>query len=313
PQIAGNTIRGSQNGIYVYRNSAPQISGGNVIAGNVYGIYAYGHSSDVAQNPVPVVTGNSLYDNSSYNYYTRYFADAALTTLDATGNWWGSTDAGQIAQKIYDWTDGQGTYPIVDYRHFLDGPDGNQAYTGEALFGYFTEDTNLPEDNYLVLGRVEVAAGTTLSIGSGTELQFAGNYPLLVKGALTAQGNEASPIVFKPTAEACDGINTRRKDWPGITVVAGATATIEYAEVHCANIGIYFNGGDGSIRNSQLLNNYSGIDARAASVEAVIAPQISGNTIRGSKNGISAYRNSAPQISGGNVITGNTHGIYAEG
>ncbi|MFS1525200.1 right-handed parallel beta-helix repeat-containing protein, partial [Microbulbifer sp. 2304DJ12-6] len=313
PQIAGNTIRGSQSGIYVYRNSAPQISGGNVIAGNTYGIYAEGHRSDAAQNPLPVVTGNSLYDNSSYSYYTRYFADAALTTLDATGNWWGTTDAGQIAQKIYDWTDNQGTYPVVDYRSFLDGVEGDPAYVGEILLGPFTEDADLSEGSYLVLGRVEVAAGATLGIGSGTELQFAGKFPLLVRGALTAAGSEASPIIFKPAAEACDGINTKRQDWSGIEIVTGATASIAYAEVHCASKGIYFNGGDGSLRHSQLLNNYTGIDTRAASAEAVIAPQIAGNTIRGSQNGIYVYRNSAPQISGGNVIAGNTYGIYAEG
>ncbi|WP_299948930.1 hypothetical protein, partial [uncultured Microbulbifer sp.] len=113
---------------------------------------------------------------------------------------------------------------------------------------------------------------------------------------LVVSGSQSSPVVFKPTVEACDGISTKRQDWPGIEVVAGATTSIEYAEIHCAAKGVHYNGGDGSVRNSQLLNNYTGIDTRAASAEAVIAPQIAGNTIRGSQNGIYVYRNSAPQI-----------------
>ncbi|WP_444902556.1 right-handed parallel beta-helix repeat-containing protein [Microbulbifer sp. SSSA007] len=312
PHIAGSAIRGSYYGIYVSHNSDPQISNGNVISGNEYGIYAYGNSGDAAQNPAPVVTGNSLYDNSSYNYYTQYFANWSSTTLDATGNWWGKTDPSQIAAKIYDWTDSN-YLPIIDYRQFLDSPEGEPVYKGEALLGYFTEDTVLLEDSYLILGRVEVAAGTTLSIGAGTELQFAGYFPLRVQGALSAQGSSASPIVFKSTDQACDGNNTQRRDWPGIEVIAGATANIEYAEVHCAVIGIQFNGGDGSVRNSELLNNYTGIKTIAASAEARIAPKITGNKISGSREGIDVYINSDPQITAGNVITGNQWGINADG
>ncbi|MFA0813022.1 right-handed parallel beta-helix repeat-containing protein, partial [Microbulbifer epialgicus] len=314
PQISANTIRGSDSGIYVYRNSNPLISGGNEITGNTYGIYVYGHSSDTAQNPVPVVTGNSLYGNGNHNYYTRYFSEADSITLDATGNWWGSTDPGQIAAKIWDWTDDRNNgNPVVDIRDFLDGPDGSPAYSGETIFGYITDDTSLSADSYLILGRVEVATDTVLTIAPGAELQFAGKYPLVVEGALSAKGAAGSPVVFKPTAEACDGINTRRSDWTGIEVVVGAMATIEYAEIHCASKGIYFNGGDGSVSNSQLINNYHAIHTAGPSADAVIAPQISGNTISGSYNGIYVYRNSNPVINGGNIITENGHGIYVYG
>ncbi|MFA0813404.1 FlgD immunoglobulin-like domain containing protein [Microbulbifer epialgicus] len=311
PQISGNTIRGSREGIYVYLNSDPQISAGNVITENLFGIYVDGHDNDVEQNPAPVVTGNSLYDNSSYNYEVGFFANGKFNPLDATGNWWGNAEPSQIDKKIYDWTD-YNYLPIVDYRQFLDGPEGETAYKGEALLGYLKEDTDLSDDSYLILGRVEVAVGTTLNIDVGTELRFAGNYPLLVRGTLTAQGSESSPIVFKPTAQACDGKNNNVQ-WPGIEVIAGATASIEHAEVHCAHIGVHFNGGDGSVRNSELLNNYKGIRTTAASAEARIAPNITGNIIRGSREGISVYFNSDPQITAGNVITGNLWGIYADG
>ncbi|WP_444902551.1 FlgD immunoglobulin-like domain containing protein [Microbulbifer sp. SSSA007] len=314
PEITGNTIRGGTNGIYVNWNSDPQISGGNVITGNKYGIYARGDLTYATRTPIPVVTGNSLYNNSSYNYYTENFNYQFSISLDARGNWWGTDSPDLIAQKIYDRTDKSSSHlPFVDYRGFLNGPEGEPAYAGEALLGYFTEDTYLSEASYLVLGSVEVVAGATLSISAGTALQFTGNYPLLVEGVLTAQGSETSPISFKPTAVACNDTNSSRSDWQGIEVAAGGVATIEYAEIHCATNGIYFNGGDGSVRNSELLYNSTGIHTYGESAGAHIAPEITGNTIRGGTNGIYVHWNSDPQISGGNVITGNKYGIYARG
>ncbi|MEX2964339.1 FlgD immunoglobulin-like domain containing protein [Microbulbifer sp. TYP-18] len=312
PQLSGNTILGSAQGIFIYRNSDPLVSGGNIITGNGTAIYVRGYRQDAAQNPRPVVTGNSIYDNST-NYYTQYYPNGASTILDATNNWWGTVDPAQITLKIYDWTDSQGQHPVVDYRNFLDGPGGNPAYTGKTLFGPILEDLNLSAGSYLVLGRVEVAMGTTLSFAPGSEFQFAGDFPLSVKGTLAIQGTEISPVVFEPTTDACDGASTERADWSGIEVVAGAMATIDYAEIHCANIGIHFNGGDGAVSNSQLLNNYYGIYMQASSTAETIAPQVSGNTIRGGKRGVSIAHNSTPLINGGNEITGNERGIHVYG
>ncbi|WP_299948886.1 hypothetical protein, partial [uncultured Microbulbifer sp.] len=176
-----------------YRNSAPQISGGNVITGNTHGIYAEGYSSDAAQNPAPIVTGNSIYDNAYYNYYNRYFTDAAQTTFNATGNWWGTTDQGEIAQEIYDWADNSGGPPVVDYSGYLDGPGGNPAYTGATLYGPIFEPLTLTGSEYLLLGRVEVAAGVTLSIDAGTRINLPSAYPMRVKGSLVVSGSQSSP------------------------------------------------------------------------------------------------------------------------
>ncbi|WP_299948898.1 right-handed parallel beta-helix repeat-containing protein, partial [uncultured Microbulbifer sp.] len=141
-----------------------------------------------------------------------------------------------------------------------------------------------------------------------TRINLPSAYPMRVKGSLVVSGSQSSPVVFKPTADACDGIGTKRQDWPGIEVVAGATASIEYAEIHCAAKGVHFNGGDGSIRNSQFLNNYTGIRTWGQ-----ITPKIFGNTISGSEHGIYVRRNSNPRINDGNVITENRYGIYVDG
>ncbi|WP_190238480.1 FlgD immunoglobulin-like domain containing protein [Marilutibacter maris] len=314
PQIvAGNEIRGSNYGLYVGINSAPLVSGGNEIAGNHRGIYVYGNRN-AAHNPAPVVTGNRLYNNSSDSYFADYFGNSASTVLDATGNWWGSTDPASIATDIRDWSDDSGDAPVVDYSHYLDGPGGAPAYVGETLNGPITADRTLLATEYLLLGQVVVASGTTLTLEAGTQLNVSGNYKLTVQGSLVTVGSASQPVVLRPTALACDGVSTKRQDWMGIEVQAGATVDIEYTEIHCAYRGVYLNGGDGTIQHSRLLNNNTGIQMSAASPQTQIAPQITmGNEIRGSDYGLHVGINSAPVVSGGNEITGNNRGIYVYG
>ncbi|MEW5251350.1 FlgD immunoglobulin-like domain containing protein [Microbulbifer sp. 2201CG32-9] len=312
PELLANEIRGGFYGISVQRNSAPLIGGGNEITGNYYGLYATGNNNQ-AQNPAPVVTGNSIDANTGYNYYASSFGNAALTVLDATDNWWGTTNPAQIAAKIYDWSDSPTSAPVVNYSGYLDGVAGEPVYSGEFLNGPIAADTTLSAGEYQIQGNVTIAQGTTLTIDPATQLNIAVNAKLQVQGALLIAGSGESPVVFKPTAAACDGTNTQRQDWRGIEVLAAASASIEYAEIHCASKGVHFNGGDGAIRHTRLLNNHAAVEMIATSPETAIAPELLANEIRGSFFGISVQRNSAPLISGDNEITGNYYGLYATG
>ena len=124
--LSGTVIRNNGTGVHVAPKAAPRLTGGNEITANNYGVYAQGNTV-AADNPAPVVTGNSLYGNSQYNYFATTFGAPAATVLDATGNWWGSADPAAIAAKIFDYGDSPSASPTVDFTGLLDGPNGNVA------------------------------------------------------------------------------------------------------------------------------------------------------------------------------------------
>src|SRR6185503_1163943 len=64
--LTGNTITYLSYGVYLYSASSPTINQGNVITNNTYGLAVQGAGTATTQ-PNPVVNGNSILGNSSYN------------------------------------------------------------------------------------------------------------------------------------------------------------------------------------------------------------------------------------------------------
>jgi PKD repeat protein len=122
--IVNSRIENNYTGIYINRNSSPLITNDNVITDNGYGVQVYGSYSTV-NDPAPVITYNSIYDNSYNNYWAYYFANASNTELDATYNWWGTIDTAAIDSSIYDNADYATYSPVVNYTPYLDGEGGN--------------------------------------------------------------------------------------------------------------------------------------------------------------------------------------------
>ncbi|MEX2964338.1 right-handed parallel beta-helix repeat-containing protein, partial [Microbulbifer sp. TYP-18] len=252
----------------------------STLRNNVYGIYVNNHGT-------PQINGSSLYDNRQYNYYVDRSGNSNTIRLDATGNWWGTTDRNEIANSIYDWHDIGSSYsaPVVDYNGYLDSEGGTPVHTGGALNGPIHEDLTLGAGAQQIQGDVTVQTGSTLSIGAGAQFDIIPGAKLLVEGNLIIVGTAASPVLLHSAGSVCQNTTGSAYDWMGIEVAAGATVTIEHADIRCADKGIHFNGGDGLVSNSTLRNN---------------------------KYGIYVSRNGTPQVTGSNLYNNRNYNYYTE-
>jgi len=308
-----NHIHGSRQAIVVRRNSAPLIAGGNELTDNEFGIRARGSTSFPHHDPAPVVTSNSLYGNSSADYFASVFGNAESTILNATGNWWGTTDPAIIEININDWSDSP-TSPTVDFSGYLDGPGGSPVFSGSTIIGPITQDRTLGAGTHQMLANVGVPAGRTLTISEGALIEVQGNHEILVDGNLSVQGTSAQRVVFRPETALCDEFSRERSDWQGISVEPGGTVTIDYAEIHCAIRGVHFFQASGSIKNTGFFANRAGIETESPSATNVTAPQVTlNNEFRRNEYGIKIRKNSAPLITNGNVLTDNEFGVHVTG
>ncbi|MGH8240222.1 MAG: right-handed parallel beta-helix repeat-containing protein, partial [Steroidobacteraceae bacterium] len=329
PTLQGNTVRNCFYGVFFNGNSSAALNSGNVITSNTYGLYLQ------TQTPQPVVTGNQIFGNTQFDYYTASFASGAQNVvLNATGNWWGTTDASAISAKINDLTDSYTStqLPTVDYSGFLDGPNGTPV-PGNYLIGPFTAaaTTLTAGASYQVLGTLFVGTGKSLTIPAGTTLRFyVPQSRLVVDGSLAIQGTESSPVrVISGLTDPVPGA------WQGIEVRSTATSVlIDNAIVESAVRAISVTGTNATIRNSiirsftdagiwmsgvgsssQILNNYidnfDGVTGYGIYLTAS-SPAITGNQIYRTSIGIYAVGASNPSITG-NAISNNGRGIVLDG
>jgi hypothetical protein len=116
--VQNNLIVNNSVGIEIYTfiiSSYPTIQN-NTIAGNGIGISVY--LGDPVSNPInPTIVGNNIYNNANYNV-----EDQIPYSVNATYNWWGTTNSQAINQTLY------GRYNdfnlgIVSYTPFLVSPN----------------------------------------------------------------------------------------------------------------------------------------------------------------------------------------------
>ncbi|HRQ65185.1 MAG TPA: FlgD immunoglobulin-like domain containing protein, partial [Xanthomonadaceae bacterium] len=129
--VRRSVLTNNQRGIYLSAGASPQIVDGNEIVGNtVHGIEATNGGSNPANNPMPVVNGNTIAGNGTtgthYNFRAVSYANAATVVVDARENWWGALDAAAIASKIFDRNNSTGS-PRVEFCDFLASADGQPA------------------------------------------------------------------------------------------------------------------------------------------------------------------------------------------
>lgn len=302
PTIQGNTISGYKYGIYVYAGASPQVVAGNEITGNSYGIYVYGTNS-TATDGNPVVTGNSIYDNASANFWAENFANPASSHLDAKGNWWGTAEPTAIAPTINDYSDNPADSPVVNFGDFLNGPGGTPV-PGNYLSGLLPSGTVLSAGaSYDVLGRIDIPSGMTLTVPPGVTFRFdATNAGVFVDGGLDVQGTADSPVTF-----TSGRIAPGPRAWAGISVSAGASAvTVDHAVIEYADKGLDFGAANGSVTNSLIQINDTGVYVHGSG-----ALTLSGNTIVRNRYGVAVYGTGNDATNPHPVITGND--LYSNG
>ena len=331
PTITGNTLQNCAIGIYVFLASSPTVNGNNVITSNQYGLQVAGN---VSQNPQPVVTGNQIYGNSQFDYYTFNFQNATTLVLNATGNWWGTTDLRSISNKIYDLTDNYTNptnYPAVSFASPLNGPNGT-AIAGNYLLGALTaaSTTLTAGAAYQVIGVLFVPATKTLTIPAGAQLRFHDPAArLVVDGTLSIQGTAAAKVILSSGRSA-----PVAGDWPGILIRSTASGVvIDNAVIEHANRAVDAVSANAIVRNSvirlfaddgirmtnatsasQISNNYFDNLTRIRECIYLTAssPSITGNRIHRCEIGIYMEGASSPAVTG-NIIQDNNRGIYLYG
>jgi len=125
PEIRANTIHGAQTGIRVAGSSNPLITDGNEIHHNIWGIWLEGFGAEpedpdtLTGSPHPVITGNSIHDNSGdepagtrdycstgpaagANLCISDYPPGSNVFIDARGNYWGSDNPTSIRSSIID-------------------------------------------------------------------------------------------------------------------------------------------------------------------------------------------------------------------
>jgi hypothetical protein len=136
--ISNNIISGFQQGLYLYSDCGTLIEG-NLIIDNTKGIV-----TNIHQGPTtPIIENNTVTNNVDGFYLIRYFSTATNPvivnnniygninyninlgipdTINATNNWWGTTDAQAINQTIYDFKN-DFNLGTVNFVPFLNAPN----------------------------------------------------------------------------------------------------------------------------------------------------------------------------------------------
>lgn len=183
------------------------------------------------------------------------------------------------------------------------------SYVVDLTFvqGIISQDTTwaLSGSPYVITGNVTVSNGTTLTIEPGVEIEFDGDFSLLVNGSLWAVGTNDKWITF-----TSNKLTPHPGDWNTIKFAAAENESFNLGNciVKYAKNGITIqNSGKAIIKNSSITDNFSsGIHVIGESNLI-----IEGNTIKLNNHGIS----STGKVSSGikvlnNIIDSNYNGIY---
>lgn len=300
-RILDSTLEGGFAAVTMFGGGFAEIRG-NTFKGNLIGVDLWCIAVDAGTRsdcPSVQINGNNLLSRIAIRLSEQMKSSATRQGIDATGNWWGSTDVSEI-----------GRYK-VDFQGFLDGPvpdgkvfkgelydsqgiaialDGNVrlaagqhyfAYSGIALPAQASltleAGANLVLDNrYSAFYDLNI--GGKLIFEAGSTIESMGDNSINISGALEVNGTSESPVSL--TAPRPDYDMER---WGGLHILpAAGPVSIDHALIEYADHGVSFDEAGGELLNSMISQNHYGIRLNGQA-----NPLISGNTI--SNNVIGVY------------------------
>ena len=177
---------------------------------------------------------------------------------------------------------------------------------------------------YVIQNDITVATGTTLTIGTGTVVKFAGPYSLRFNGTLKAGGTATKKVTFTSIKDDSVGGDTNRdgsasapaaEDWQSLVFLPGSVGVITHSNIRYAGYAyrvpdaspaIYNLGGNVSVSNSEVKNSFLfGVGQTAGQLK------LSSNTISQNNYGVAIKGGSVDLTS--NKLSGNSIGLIDDG
>ncbi|MDX8339285.1 right-handed parallel beta-helix repeat-containing protein [Draconibacterium sp. IB214405] len=303
-------------GIEVYShtsNISPEITFCTVSGNSGDGIYLHAYSTS---NPGPnaIINNCNIMGNNGYGLKTYVYQNASTIWLDATNNWWGTSDPTEINDMIYDYHENTSA-SYVDFVPFLDAEGGN-SYSGNYKLGP-VENDEVWNSAAVLVGNVMVNNNNTLSISAGTQVKVDndGKYSFVVDdGKLTVSGTEASPVVFTSNSDY-----PQAGDWKGIVFNGasddGRQSTVSNVKISYVTRGLTFADTDVpdyvATVNGLEVTQFSEYGIYTQNASPVISDILITNTGLQYQKGTGIYSNGEPAatFSGGKVESC-SKGIY---
>ncbi|XP_048249483.1 uncharacterized protein LOC124117067 [Haliotis rufescens] len=179
----------------------------------------FNSSTIVLKSPNVTLNENTFHADQEFNI--KFEGDGyAGREINSTYNYWGTTDAKDIARRVFD-SSYDTSLPTIKLVPFYGFP--NLTNPQSPVHSFISADgtiggsiggtvTLAPEDSpYTVADNIMVGKLETLIVEAGVTLQFQKGFGIFVEGALIVHGNKSHPVKAKPV--------TPGEKWSGVRLL----------------------------------------------------------------------------------------------